>query len=390
MTFATILRMRLVSQRLVGIPEQSEGNDRDSRGIEGNGRGGARDDAPTKDSRNEALTKVPATPADVVAGFGAMQSQDYPMSKWAVGLRMKEGSDEQVEEAIDRGEILRTHVLRPTWHLVAAADIRWMLELTAPQIRAKMAFRERYLELDKKILARCRKLIVSSLAKKAQLTRAELVAILQKAGIATDDNRSAHILIDAELDGLICSGSGKTSYALLEERAPSARRLSREEALAELTRRYFGGHGPATLQDFSWWSGLLVRDVKKGIASLGTELRSMKTGEKEYWLLADRDGMGLPRMPSALLLPAFDEWIIGYADRAGLFATEHERKIITVNGLFRPVLFCNGQAVGSWRPVGKKGGVEIDKELFHQVTPAVEKALKLAERKYSTYLYTRR
>jgi hypothetical protein len=303
---------------------------------------------------------------------------------------MKDGSHEQVEGAIVRGEILRTHVLRPTWHLVAAADIRWMLELTAPQIRAKMAFREKFLQLDKKILTRCRRLIGSALAKKGHLSRTELVAVLQKARVATDDNRSAHILIDAELDGLICSGPRKGSYALLEERAPQARKLSREEALAELTRRYFSGHGPATLQDLSWWSGLLVRDAKKGIASLGKQLRSVKAGQKEYWLPADREGDELPRMPSALMLPAFDEWIIGYADREGLFATEHERKIVTVNGLFRPVLFCGGQAAGSWRPIEKKGEVTISKEWFHPVSSSVQNALKLAERKYSAYLYTRR
>jgi len=216
------------------------------------------------------------------------------------------------------------------------------------------------------------------------------VALLQKAKIATDDNRGAHILIDAELEGLICSGPRKGSYALLDERAPVARRLSREEALAELIRRYFSGHGPATLSDLAWWSGLPVRDIKTAIASLGTLLRSVRIGETEYWLPADMGDAGLPRMPPALLLPAFDELIIGYADRAGLFATEHERKIVTVNGLFRPVLFCSGKAVGSWRTVGKKGGVGIGMEYFHPVTPAVEKALKLAERKYSAYLYTRR
>jgi len=352
MTYKDILRMRLVAQRLTGKPA--------------------------------------AEPLDVVAGFGAMQSQDYNMSLWAVGLRMNKGTEEKVDGAIERGDILRTHVLRPTWHLVAAADIRWMLELTAPQIRTKMAFREKFLQLDKKILTRCRKLIASALTKKGHLSRAELVEVLQKAGIATDDNRSAHILIDAELEGLICSGPGKARYALLEERVSSARRLSGEEALAELTRRYFSGHGPATLPDYGWWSGLLVKDVKKGIASLGKELRSVKVGESEYWWM-DGQGEGeLPRMPSALLLPAFDEWIIGYADRAGLFATEHERKIITVNGLFRPVLFCGGKAAGIWRPGGAKDRSAIAKEWFHPVTPAVEKALKLAERKYSTYLYTRR
>ncbi len=328
----------------------------------------------------------PATPAAVLAELGAMQAQDYGMSKWAIGLRLEMSTHDQVEQAIDKGEIIRTHVLRPTWHLVRAKDVRWMLDITAPNIRAAMAFRERWLELDEKIFRRCEKIMEKALTRDKFLPRAALMLLLNKAGILTDDNRSSHILLRMELDGIICSGprQGKQiTYALLEERVPPAEKQSRDASLAELTRRYFNGHGPATLYDFTWWSGLSVKDGKKGIELLGSKIHQAKAGEKQYWFLPGQDVS--PKLPPALLLPAFDEWIIGYTDRTGLFATEHERKIITTNGIFRPVLLCNGQAAGSWRQVEKKGAIAITKEWFHPVSQAAQKAIKTAERKYISF-----
>jgi hypothetical protein len=350
MTYKDILRMRCAAQRLTG--------------------------------------DKPVTPAALLTRLGALQSQDYGMSKWAVGLRLKNGTHDQVEQAIDRGDLIRTHVLRPTWHLVGAADLRWMLALTAPHIKAAMAFRDRQLELDEKIFRRCSKIIEKALVRDKHLPRTALMPLLNKAGIATDDNRSSHILLRAELDGLLCSGprQGKQfTYALLEERVPAAEKLSRDESLAELARRYFTGHGSATVHDLSWWSGLSITDSKKGIALLGKEVREIRIGEKKYNFLAGQD-LAPPTLPAALLLPAFDEWIIGYADRTGLFATGHERKIITTNGIFRPTLVCKGQVAGSWRPVREKDNIDIIREWFHPVTPAIQKAVKVAERKYTAYI----
>lgn len=328
----------------------------------------------------------PATPIALLAELGAMQSQDYGMSKWAVGLRLEKSTHDEVEQAIDQGEILRIHVLRPTWHLVRAADVRWMLELTAPQIKAAMAFRDRQLELDEKIFRRCEKIIEKALARDRHLPRTALLPLLNKAGILTDENRSSHILLRAELDGIICSGprQGKQfTYALLDERVPAATRLSPDEALAKLTKRYFNGHGPATLYDFCWWAGLSVTDGRKGIGLLGTAIEQVSVGDKQYWFLPGQDMA--PPIPAALLLPAFDEWIIGYTDRSGLFATEHERNIITTNGIFRPVLLCNGQAAGSWRVEEKKGTVSVAKDWFHPVSQTVQKAIRTAEKKYISF-----
>lgn len=348
MTFKDILRMRLAAQRLTG--------------------------------------EKPVTPVALLAELGAMQAQDYGMSKWAIGLRLEMSTHDQVELAIDKGELIRTHVLRPTWHLIRAADVRWMLAITAPQIKAATAFRERWLELDEKTFRRCEKVMEKALVRDKFLSRTALMSLLNKAGILTDDNRSSHILLRMELDGIICSGprQGKQiTYALLEERIPPADKPSREESLAELTRRYFNGHGPATLYDFTWWSGLSVKDGKKGIELLGSKLHQREVGGKQYWFLPGQDVS--PKLPPALLLPAFDEWMIGYTDRAGLFATEHERKIITTNGIFRPVLLCNGQAAGSWRQMDKKGGITITKEWFHPVSQAAQKAMTAAERKYIAF-----
>jgi hypothetical protein len=204
---------------------------------------------------NQLLSRTEFTePEQVVAWLGAVQAQDYAGAKWALGLRLANATDAAIEEAIDRGRILRTHVMRPTWHFVTPADIRWMLELTAPRVRALLAYNDRQLGLDQVTFKKSSAVLEKALQNNQQLTRGELTPILEKAGIAVEGLHLGQLLTHAELDGLVCSGPRKGkqfTYALLEERAPEARLLEREAALAELSRRYFHSHGPATLQDFA-------------------------------------------------------------------------------------------------------------------------------------------
>src|SRR6185369_4462037 len=199
-------------------------------------------------------------PVDVVRWLGAVQAQDYHAALWALALRMRNATHAAVEAAFNHGEIIRTHVLRPTWHFVAPEDIRWLLQLTAPCINRRCSGTYRRFGLDDAVFKRSTKVFVKALRGGKHLTRAALRAAHNQAGIPADDTvRMGHLLLRAELDGLICSGPrlGKQfTYALLEERVPPGKTLTREEALAELTRRYFSSHGPATLQDFVWWSGL--------------------------------------------------------------------------------------------------------------------------------------
>lgn len=195
--------------------------------------------------------------AETVSWMGALQAQDFNMSKWAIGARLPGITERGVEVALENGSILRTHLLRPTWHLVSAGDIRWMLALTGPRIKAGMASRNRQLGLTPEIFSHSNKTIEKALAKDGHQTREELVAQLHKAGIATDNNRASHLLMHAELEGLICSGKAKgkaQTYALLDERVAETKTLHQEEALASLAQTYFTSRGPATIYDFSWWS----------------------------------------------------------------------------------------------------------------------------------------
>ena len=260
-----------------------------------------------------------ARPEEVVRWMVAVQAQEYPDAKWALGLRMRRGNDASIERAFAAGHILRTHVMRPTWHFVAPADIRWLLALTGPRVSTAIASYNRKLELDAGVFRRSRRAIARALRGGAQLTRQELKAVLQRAGIHADGvQRLAHIVMQAELDAVICSGArrGKQfTYALLDGRVPPARALSRDEALAELTRRYFISHGPAQVQDFAWWSGLTVADVRAGLEMVAPDLARDSVAGRTYWFSPSVPAIR-PRPPAAFLLPLYDEYLIAYKDRS--------------------------------------------------------------------------
>ncbi len=216
---------------------------------------------------------------DIVGWMGAIQAQDFAMSKWAVGVRLPNSTEQIVENAIDNAEIIRTHLLRPTWHLVSADDIYWMLELTAPQIKAQLKSRHKELELTDAIISKSNKVIEKTLLKGINATRGEIVAQLEKAGFKNDNNRVSHLLLCAELDGLICSGKTKNhdyTYVLLNQRVPKIKKINGNEVLAKLAQKYFTSHCPATLNDFVWWSGLSVKDAKHALESVKSSFISEK------------------------------------------------------------------------------------------------------------------
>src|SRR5262245_29999042 len=206
---------------------------------------------------------------DVVSWFGAVQAQEYAAARWGLGQRMRGGAtDADVRRAVDSGRILRTHVMPPTWHFAARADIRWMLELTAPRVNRFVAGYYRRQELAAPLRTRAAAIFERALGDGGHLTRNELGAHLARAGIVVKGVRLAILTLYAELEGLMCSGAYRDkqlTYALLAKRAPRPKRLSRDEALATLTRRFFASHGPATVRDFVWWSGLTTADTKRGL-----------------------------------------------------------------------------------------------------------------------------
>lgn len=306
------------------------------------------------------------TVKDVIAWMGAMQAQDHTMAKWALGVRCPAATLAKVEAALDKGVILRTHLLRPTWHLVSADDIYWLLELTAPYLLAGQKSRNKELELSETIFKKSNHIIEKALSKGGHLLREEILAELQQAKIATDGNRSSYLLFRAELDGIICSGKtrdGKQTYALLEERVPNKKTLHKEEALGTLAARYFSSRGPATLKDFINWSGLSVTDAKRALEMVkGRFLQETLNGDT-YWFssAATKHPNG---EPAVHLLPGFDEFIIGYKDRTASLPLAHTKTIINVNGIFRPPLVVNGQVKGLWARTVEDDKVRIAVTLF--------------------------
>jgi hypothetical protein len=298
------------------------------------------------------------TAEGVVAHLGAMQAQDLPMAFWAVGVRLPRSTVETVTAAIDGGAIIRMHLLRPTWHFAAAPDVRWMLALSSPQIRTAVKTRHRQLGLTPSILRAGFAAMERALRGGIHLTREEMIAALGRAKIATAGGRASHLFLCAEAEGLLCSGSmkgGQPTFALLEERVPPAPALPREEALAKLATRYFTGHGPATLEDFIWWSRLPVGQARRALASVQRDLRPLNAASGSYWLSKD---LSAPRAASgsAFLLPAFDELLIGYKDRRASLPPEGHRKAVSNNGVFRPIVVVNGRVIGTWKKAARSAG----------------------------------
>ncbi len=324
-------------------------------------------DVPFLRLHNQQIIKTEQkTIGELVYTMGAFQAQDYTMAKWAVGARLSGSTEAMVETAIDNAEIIRTHVLRPTWHIISARDIYWMLELTAPQIRTAMRSSDNALGLTDTIMKKSQKVIEKALLGGYQLTRDDLVMELQKAKINTQANRVSHILMRAEVDGLICSGkrsNRKQTYALLEERVPFKTTKSKDEALAELATRYFTSRSPATLKDFIWWSGLPVREARRAVEMLGPGFASVVINEMTYW---HNGSSCLPgkKGHAAFLLPAFDEYIIAYTDRSASLPSQHSARAVSTNGVFRPVIVIEGQVAGIWKRTVIKDKMLIETQFF--------------------------
>ncbi|MDR0294901.1 MAG: winged helix DNA-binding domain-containing protein [Prevotellaceae bacterium] len=336
----------------------------------------------------QLTTTTLASPAEMVAHLGAVQAQDVNMAKWAIGLRLPNCNLATVTEACNRGEILRTHVLRPTWHFVAPADIRWMLSLSKDRIKAQFQVRDSDLGLDDKIYTKSNKVITKALEGGRHLLREELAALLKKAKINADEGRITHIMMNAEIEGLVCSGAmrGKQqTYALLDEWVPPVKMPIKEEALACLALRYFTGHGPATPQDCVWWSGLTATNIRQGLRLVCKQLTCEKIEGKEYWFSPSiSKGCTLDKTPSCFLLPAWDEYLVGYKDRSAVLHNDYQRTAIVVNGTFRPVVIYNGQVIGIWKKSTRKDEMVVA-EYFKKPTKKQEQAVAAAAQKLGKF-----
>jgi hypothetical protein len=326
-------------------------------------------------------------PEDVVRWLGAVQAQEYGEAKWALALRMGRASNAGIERAIGEGRILRTHVLRPTWHFVAPADIRWMLALTGPRITAAMASYNRRLELDAAVFRRSQKAVVRALSGGSQLTRQELKIALERAGVDTQGvQRLANIVMQAELDAVICSGARRGrqfTYALLDERVPMSASRSRDDALAQLARRYFTSHGPAQLRDFAWWSGLTLADARAGLAMVERELADEVIGGRTYWFSAAV--RATDPAPNAYLLGLYDEYLIAYKDRSAALDASRWTRIVSRDPYAAPIV-VNGHVAGGWKRVIRTSTVVITLTPFAALNRRDARAVGEAARAYAGFI----
>lgn len=323
-------------------------------------------------------------PADIVRWLGAVQAQDFPGAKWALGQRLADATDDQIDRAFADGTFLRTHVLRPTWHFVAPEDIRFLLALTAPRVHALSAPYYRKCEFDEKVFRLSAKVLRKLLGGGKQLTRDELRVAFTQAGISTSGElRMSYLMLHAELEGIVCSGPrrGKQfTYCLLEERVPACDPLERDEALARIVERYFLSRGPATLQDFVWWSGLTMSDARRGIDAVKARFERQESDGQTYWFAGElKVERGRPR--KVYLLPNYDEYGIAYRDRSAMFDSVRIPDLI-----FNHLIVIDGRVAGTWRRTLKKDGVLLEVNTFEPLRSIEARAMRAEARRYGTFL----
>ena len=313
---------------------------------------------------NQRITgkKFPSA-SGVVGWLGAVQAQDFAGAKWGIGLRMTRGSELAIDEAFAHGSILRTHALRPTWHFVTPADIRWIQKLTAPRVHAQCEGMYRKSGLDRSTLRKSRRILERALRNGNTLTRTALASRLGRYGVRPGDGtRLAYIMMHAELECLICSGprSGKQfTYALLDEKVPGTSLPDRDEALGELAARFFASRGPATPHDLAKWSSLTLADARRGTMIAGARLKRMTINGTEYW--TGGSSPSPTRSPRACLLSVYDEYLSGYKDRSAICDPAVARKLASLGNGLGYVIVVNGRIVGRWRrTIGRTISMEME------------------------------
>jgi Winged helix DNA-binding domain len=327
-------------------------------------------------------------PSDVVAWFGAVQAQDYLGSLWAIGLRIIDATEGAVEKAIADRRIVRTWPMRGTLHFVPAADVRWMLDLLTPRVIARSAGRYRHLELDERTFARSKKVFVRALEGGKQMTRREMYKALEAAKISVAGQRGIHILGHLAQEGLLCFGDRRAkqqTFALLEEWVPPARSLNREEALAKLARCYFRSHGPATLHDFAWWSGLKMTEARAGLEMVQADFSNAVIDGQAYWSPSSTpEAKSKSRAPVAILLPVYDEYTVAYKDRSAVLDPSHSSQ--SGNGIFSSPIALNGLIAGTWSRELKKDAVIISASPFARFEQAERSALERAAKRFGEFV----
>lgn len=328
-------------------------------------------------------------PEEVVGWLGAMQAQEFRYAMWSVAQRANGVDAPAMARAFDEGSILRSHFLRPTWHFARAEDIRWLLAATAPRVQALNAHYNRQHGIDEELAARSSTVMARALEGGTHLTRKELAAALARAGIVASGPQLAYLIMRAELDAIVVSGpmAGKPhTYALLDERAPSAIRLGRDEAVAELTRRFFVSRGPATLKDLARWSSLTLADCRSGVEMVESELEHEEIDGRTYWWGSSSRVPRPETGPRADLVQGYDEIIMSYSESKDVVAPTTTGLVVKDRRMFLHAILVDGRVVGHWRHDPPKDSVTIETIVHRPLEPSETRALDAAVERYARYL----
>lgn len=334
---------------------------------------------------NQKLTSQPfSKPEEVVSWFGAVQAQDFAAAKWALTLRSQITTDKEVEDAFNKSLILRTHVMRPTWHFVSPQDIRWLLKLTSERVQRFNGSYFRRSGYDREIFKKTNKILEKNLSGQF-LTREEIKKIMEINKIPLDALGLSFVMMQAELEGVVVSGPKKGkqfTYALFEERVPKYPDLDRDQALSELVKRYFQSHGPAQIKDFVWWSGLTVKDTIKGI-SMQKGIQKEKIEGKDFYFF---ENSASQLTDSVFLVPAFDEYFVAYSDRSEILEEKYKKHLNLGGGMINGAIIVNGKMVGGWKRIIFKNRVDIQTNLLDKITSTQRENLEKEVEKFGKFL----
>ncbi len=319
----------------------------------------------------QGLAKPQAsTPEQVVAHLGAVQAQDLPGAITSVALRMAKPSTSQVIAAMNAGRIVRSWPMRGTLHLMLPSDLDAITKVTAPRMLAESAGRRRQLGISDADLDEATQLALEALPDGATLSRSELFALWQQHGLSDNSSSATHVLrVLCQQRVLVLGPMNGKDQRIVSYRqwiAPSG--LDSVQARAHLAESYFTSHGPATVADFSRWSGLTRSDSRAAVAQLSEQMVPVDENGSAQFMRAD-----LPERltelrhhtDAVILLPGFDEFILGYADRSFAIDPDHANRIVPGNnGMFKATIVHRGRVIGLWKRAGSAAKPRLETTWF--------------------------
>lgn len=303
----------------------------------------------------------------MVRWFGAMQAQEFAIARWSIGQRTRAESAKAVDRAFRDGIIVRTHVVRPTWHFALATDLRWLLAASAPRVHALNAYPYRLCAIDGRVASKTQRVLARALEGGKELTRVELGQALERAGIEATGMRLGYVLMRAELDGVIVSGAlrGKQrTYAAFDERVPPAPAVDTDWALSELTRRYFVARGPATVRDYARWGSFTLREARRCLEMIQMNLEREEVGGRTYFFDPNIPSVRV-KSPAVDLVQCYDECIMSYSESKDMLRPRTAVKANLVDGGYFHAILLDGRLAGHFR-LADDGGKLIFRARFHR------------------------